>query len=85
MDCCVVPAEIRVCDKTVFHILLDILGYNKLAARWIPHKISEVQRWHHYAVAQALFVWYQREGDDFLGRIVAMDETWEPNLKCQIN
>ncbi|KAJ4446802.1 hypothetical protein ANN_13500 [Periplaneta americana] len=32
---------------------------------------------------------YQREGDDFLGRIVAMDETWtrsyEPNLKRQSN
>ena len=32
---------------------------------------------------------YQGEGDDFLGLIVAMDETWacsyEPNLKCQSN
>ncbi|KAJ4450046.1 hypothetical protein ANN_01453 [Periplaneta americana] len=33
--------------------------------------------------------WYQREGDDFLGRIVAMDKTWahsyKPNLKRQSN
>ena len=32
---------------------------------------------------------YQREDGDFLGRIVAMDETWarsyEPNSKCQSN
>ncbi|KAJ4435526.1 hypothetical protein ANN_18142 [Periplaneta americana] len=35
---------------------------------------------------KALLHRYQREGGDFLGRIVAMDETWtrsyEPNLKC---
>ncbi|KAJ4438827.1 hypothetical protein ANN_14780 [Periplaneta americana] len=38
---------------------------------------------------KALLHRYQREGDDFLGRIVAMDEAWtrsqEPNLKCQSN
>ena len=49
------------------------------------HEISEVQQWYRYAVAQALLGRYQRKGDDFLGRIGAMDETWsrslEPNLK----
>ena len=81
--------EVRVCHKTVLHILHKILGYCKLAAHWIPHKISNVQQWHRYAAAQALLDQYQREGDYFLGRIVAMDETWacsyEPNLKHQSN
>ena len=70
-------------------ILNDILVYCKLAARWIPHEISEVQQWHRYSFAQALLDGYQREGDDFLRRIAAMDETWagsyEPNLKSQSN
>ena len=35
-------AELGVCQKTVLHILHDILGYCKLAARCIPHEISEV-------------------------------------------
>ena len=35
-------AEIGVCHKNVLHILHDILSYRKLAARWIPHGISEV-------------------------------------------
>ena len=82
-------AEYWVCHRTVLHILQDILGYHKLAARWIHHEISEVQKWHRYAVAQAMLDQYQREGDDFLGRIVAMDETWarsyEPNLKRKTN
>ena len=41
-------AEVGVCHKTVLHIL----GYSKVATRWIPHEISEVQKWHRYAVAQ---------------------------------
>ena len=64
-------------------------GLHKLAAHWISHEISEVQHWQRYAVAQALLDRYQRKGDAFLGRIVAMNETWtrsyEPNLKRQSN
>ena len=47
-----------------------------LLARRIPHEISEVQQWHCCAVAQALLDRYLREGDDFVGWIVAVDETW---------
>ena len=82
-------AVVGVCHKTELHILHDILGYRKLAASRILHANSEVQQWHHYAVAQALLDRYQREGDDFLGQIISMDETWarsyEPNLKRQSN
>ena len=86
---CELASKVGVCHKTVLHILQDILGYCKLAAHWIPHEISKVQLRHRYAVAQALLDQYQREGDDFLGWIVAMDETWacsyEPKLKFQSN
>ena len=91
MDCDEFAAEVevRLCHKTVLHILHDILGYRKLAARLIPHEISEVQQWYRSTVAQALLDWYQREGDDFLGQNVAMDETlarsYELNLKRQSN
>jgi hypothetical protein len=38
--------------------------------------MSEVQKWQRYAIAQDLLDRYQREGDDFLGRFVTLDETW---------
>ena len=60
-------AEVGVCHRTLLHIVLDILGYCKLAAHWIPHEISEVQQWHSYAVAQAFLDRCQRECDNFLG------------------
>ena len=66
-------AEDGVCHKTLLHILHDIPNYRKLATCWIPHEISEVKQWHRYAVAQTLLDRYQKEGDDFLLRIVCMD------------
>ena len=82
-------AKVGVYHKTVLHILHDILGYRKLAERWIPHEISEVQHRYRCSVAQAFLHRYQREGDDFIERIVAMDETrarsYEPNMKHQSN
>ena len=91
MDCTgvTVAAEEGVCHKTVLHILHDILGYRKIAAHWVSHTLSEVQQWQRYATAQDLLNRYQKEGDDFLGRIVTLDETWalsyEPHLKRQSN
>jgi hypothetical protein len=38
-----------ICHKTMLHILHDILGYRKIAARWVPHTMSEVQKWQRYA------------------------------------
>ena len=73
-------AKVGLCHKTV----LSILGYHKLAERWIPHEISEVQQWHRQAVTQALLDRYQREGDDFLGRIVTVDETWARSYETKI-
>ena len=76
-------------SQSMLHVLHVILGYCKIAARWIPYEISEVQQWHRYAVTQTLLDRYQREGGDFLGRVVAMDVTWsrsyEPNLERQSN
>ena len=65
-------AEVREFHKTLLYILHGFWTYRKVSARWILHEISEVQQWHRYAVAQTLLDRWQREGDDFLGRIVAM-------------
>ncbi|PNF24658.1 hypothetical protein B7P43_G18050 [Cryptotermes secundus] len=59
-------AEVGVCHKTVLHSLHDILGYCKIAARWVLHTLSEVQQWQRCPIAQDLLDRYQREGDDFL-------------------
>jgi hypothetical protein len=73
-------------SQNMLHIPHSILGYHKTAGRWVPHTMSEVQ---HYATAQDLLHRYQMECDDFLGKIVTVDETWacsyRPHLKRQPN
>ena len=89
MDCAWVSSRSRSMSQNCASYSVRHSRNRKLAAHWIPHEISEMQQWHRCAVAQALLDPYEREGDDFLGRIVAMDETWahlyKPNLKCQSN
>ncbi|XP_035212257.1 histone-lysine N-methyltransferase SETMAR-like [Stegodyphus dumicola] len=65
------------------------LNMRKIASRCVPHRLTEVQKWHRYALAGTQLERYRNEGDAFLQRIVAIDETWprayEPELKRQSN
>jgi len=59
----------------------------KVAAKWAPHQLSEEQKTARKRVTDELLRRYEAEGEQFLNRIVAIDETWirdfEPQLKSQ--
>jgi hypothetical protein len=61
----------------------------KTVACWVPHNLTEAQKWHRHAVAGLHLERYHNEGDAFLQRIVAIGETWarayEPELKRRSN
>ncbi|GBM74918.1 hypothetical protein AVEN_67646-1 [Araneus ventricosus] len=61
----------------------------KIASRWVPHDLTEMQKWLKYNAARNHFERYEREGEAFLRRIITLDETWaksyEPQLKRQSN
>jgi histone-lysine N-methyltransferase SETMAR len=63
------------------------LQKRKVAAKWVPHQLSEEQKAARKRVAEELLRRYEAEGEQFLNRIVAIDETWvqdfEPQLKSQ--
>jgi hypothetical protein len=63
------------------------LQKREFAAKWVPRHLSEEQRAASKKVAEELLWRYKAEGERFLKRIVAMDETWisdfEPELKSQ--
>ena len=54
-----------------------------------PGVLTEAQRWLRYDAAQTHLQHYGRDGDAFLQRIIALDETWassyEPLPNCQFN
>ena len=71
---------------TVSTILHDRLGMRKLTARWVPKSLSDEQMATRASVRSALLKRF-RSKDDFLLRLVTVDETWvryyEPENKAQ--
>ena len=56
-------------------ILYDHLGMRKLTARWVPKSLSDEQMATGASVCSALLKRF-RSKDDFLLRLVTVDETW---------
>ena len=67
-------------------ILHDRLGMCKLTARWVPKSLSDEQMATRASVCSALLK-RLRSKDDFLLRLVTVDEPWvhyyEPENKAQ--
>ena len=71
---------------SVSTILHDRLDMRKLTARWVPKSLSDEQMATRASVCSALLKRF-RSKDDFLLRLVTVDETWvhyyEPENKAQ--
>ena len=70
--------------STILHDRLG--GMRKLTARWVPKSLSDEQMAIRASVCSALLKRF-RSKDDFLLRLVTVDETWvhyyEPENKAQ--
>ena len=67
--------------------LHDRLGMHKLTAHWVPESLSDKQMATRASVYSALLKRFRSKEDDFLSRLVTVDETWvhyyEPENKAQ--
>jgi histone-lysine N-methyltransferase SETMAR len=79
--------ETNMSTASVFRIVIQTLQKRKVAAKWVPHQLSEEQKAARKRVAEELLWRYEAEGEQFLNRTVAIGETWirdfEPQLKSQ--
>lgn len=84
-----IEAETGISKTSAQRILTQMLGKRKVAARWVPHFLSAEQKATRSEIARELLARYENEGETFLGRIIAIDETWirdfEPEMKSQNN
>jgi hypothetical protein len=59
----------------------------KVVAKWVLHQLSEELKAARKRIAEEMLLRLEAEGEQFLIRIVAIDETWirdfEPQLKSQ--
>ena len=67
--------------------LHDHLGMHKLTAPWAPKSLSDKQMATRTSVYSALLKRFRSKENDFLSRLVTVDETWvhyyEPENKAQ--
>ena len=56
--------------------LHDRLGMHKLTARWVPKSLSNEQMATRASVYSALLKRFRSKEDDFLLRLMTVDETW---------
>uniref|UniRef100_A0A672ZDH7 Mos1 transposase HTH domain-containing protein n=1 Tax=Sphaeramia orbicularis TaxID=375764 RepID=A0A672ZDH7_9TELE len=73
---------------SVHHVLTDILGMNKLSARWVPRMLTPEQMLKRVDISRTLLTRFHADPENFQRRIVTQDETWvhhfEPESKLQI-
>ena len=61
---------------TVRHILHKDLKMRKICGKWVPHHLTEVQKWTCYETCHINLERFQQEGQAMLNRIIAVDEAW---------
>ena len=78
---------LHISHGSVSTTLHDRLGMHKLTVRWVPKSLSDKQMATRASVYSALLKQFRSKEDDFLSRLVTVDETWvhyyEPENKAQ--
>ena len=67
---------VHISHGSVSTILHDRLGMRKLIARWVPKSLSDEQMATRASICSALLKRFRSKEDDFLSRLVTVDETW---------
>jgi hypothetical protein len=88
-SCAEISEGTGISPTSVFRILTNDLQKRKICARWVPHCLTaeQKQKQKRLEIATLLKQRYNIESQEFLYRIVAIDETrvrdYEPELKLQ--
>jgi len=87
ISCEEIAHEANISTASVFRIMAQTLQKRKVTAKWVLHQVSEEERATRKRVTEELPQHYEAEGEQFLSKIIAIDETWiqdfEPQLKSQ--
>ncbi|KAG8234140.1 hypothetical protein J437_LFUL007507 [Ladona fulva] len=75
--------ETGLAHTTVLRFLKERLGMRKSASRWVPHDLTEMQKWMRYDAAQTHLDRYEREGEAFLRRSSKSDSKITSLLQMQ--
>ncbi|GFR88109.1 transposase [Elysia marginata] len=74
-----IAKELEVSKEKVQHIITDILGYRKVAARWVSRMLTDEMKMQRKTTCAELLKHFEEEGEEFIQRIVTGDESWVPH------
>ena len=87
MTCEEIAHSAGISRASAYRILTERLHKRRIAAPWVPHDLSEEQKYQRLEIAQQLLHRFREEGNECLQKLVATDESWirdfEPELKSQ--
>ena len=64
-------------SRSLLHeIVSEKLNFRKLCARWVPKTLTEQHKKQRQGSVLNFLTHYNKDGDDFLSKIVTGDETW---------
>jgi len=71
-----IVAHLDMSHRSAHRIVHDVLQFHEMSARWVPRQLTAELKQRRVDACQELLKRFEAEGDGFLGRIVAGDETW---------
>ena len=80
-----VAQSLQISFGSAQEIIHEILGYNKVSARWVPRQLTEEHKRRRMEICQTLLNRYNNEGEAFLSRIVTGDESWVHHYSPETN
>ncbi|XP_071446103.1 uncharacterized protein [Hetaerina americana] len=73
---------------TVFSVLREKLGLEKISSKWVPRLLSVKDERNHFLDSEAGLALFRRRPDEFVRRCIAANETWRqyciPETKEQL-
>ena len=79
--------QLGISSERVGSILLEDLGMWKLSAKWVPKCLNVNQKRQRCQFSEQILEFFLRDPNDFLLRLLTMDETWlyhyDPETKQQ--
>ena len=71
-----IAEQLGISCERVGSIIHEVLDMRKLSANWVPKCLNADQKLQRCQSSEQLLEFFRRDPNDFLSRLVTMDETW---------
>ena len=82
---CDIASQIGISFGAVPSILTNFLGMSKASARLVPRMFTKDQKKRRRHVSKYLLSLYEDDPEEFMHRVVTIDETWIHHLDPETN